>query len=65
MSHKERQGALAHEIEKVIDYFRNEYDLTYADAVGVLSIMVAELCAECHQRMKEESKGDDEGNDSE
>ncbi len=65
MTHKDRQGLLAQELERVIDYFRNEYDLTYADAVGVISILHFELCQECHERQEQGEESTDEECDSE
>jgi hypothetical protein len=42
MSHKDQQAALEHELAKVVNRFRDEYDLTIADAIGVLEVV--KLC---------------------
>ncbi len=53
MSGRNRQEHLAAEIDRVIDYFRKEFDMTYADAIGVMTIMVVDLALECNQRQQE------------
>lgn len=44
MDRAESVRRLADEIDRLIDYFRDEYDITYAAAVGVL-FMKAHLLA--------------------
>ncbi len=34
------------EIEKVVDYFRHEYDISYAETVGVLEVVKIGLVVE-------------------
>lgn len=60
MNHTQKQGCFANEIERVIDYFRKEFDMTYADVIGVLRIISSELEFECHERQHEE-EGTDSG----
>lgn len=38
-----RQNHLGREIRRLIDYHVNEYELTLADAVGVLHVVATEL----------------------
>jgi hypothetical protein len=40
----------ANEIDRLVDRFRSEYDLTYAEAVGVLTMKTHLLCAESAER---------------
>jgi hypothetical protein len=37
-----------HALTKLIDLYRQEYDLTYADAIGVLEMQKFTLCKEAH-----------------
>ncbi len=61
---KSTQLKFADEIERTIDYFRKEFDLTYFDAIGVLTYMATHLSLEVHERADEE-ENDEEENDEE
>lgn len=53
---REGENALQNYIESGLDYIRNEFDLSYAEAIGVLEIIKLNL----HQDLLEISKEDDE-----
>jgi hypothetical protein len=53
-----RQQALATQLAKVLDYFREEFDLTYTDAVGVLEMLKLEIAAEARDLAREEDEED-------
>lgn len=59
MTSREKQSALADRVEKTLEYFREEYDMTYAEVCGVLGILKAGLEYECI-RLGEEAKSDDD-----
>ncbi|MHA2265650.1 MAG: hypothetical protein ACXAEN_24935 [Candidatus Thorarchaeota archaeon] len=42
------QLKFAEEIEKIIDYFRKEFNLTHIEAIGVLSFFAHTLSMEVH-----------------
>jgi len=48
MSGKEQESALREELNKVIDRFRLEYEITYAQTFGVLDIIKYELLREAY-----------------
>lgn len=35
------------ELSKIVDYFRAEFDITYAEAIGCLHILADDLSKEC------------------
>lgn len=45
---------LHHEIERVIERFRYEYELSYAQAVGVLQLMAFDLMREATDMLEDE-----------
>lgn len=44
--HFEQKGDFQNEVENVIDRFRGEYDMSYADLIGVLQIVQMNLFLE-------------------
>lgn len=44
---------LGDELDRLIDRFRNEYDMTYAEAVGVLQMKIHALCREDEESEEE------------
>lgn len=48
------QVKFAIELERLIDYFRKEFNLTYYDAIGVLTHTASRLSIEAHEQDKEE-----------
>lgn len=46
MDSKEQTDHLQRDLELLIDRYRAEYDLTYAQVVGVLQIQIHDLCTE-------------------
>lgn len=59
MTSRERQSALANRLEADLEYFRLEYDMTYAEVCGVLGILKADLELEC-LRMAESERAEDD-----
>lgn len=47
------------ELEKVVDYFRSEFDITYAQAIGSLQIIVFDLYMEARECDDDECVTDD------
>lgn len=41
---------LSNEIDRMIDRFRQEYDMSYAETVGVLQMKIHLLCCEAADR---------------
>ncbi len=46
MSDNETSGKFAEEIERVVEYFRSEFDLSYSEAIGVLEMAKGRLLTE-------------------
>jgi len=57
MTH-ETQNRFADVIEKQIDYFRKEFDLTYYEAIGVLTFMAHKLSDEVFNAANEDEDED-------
>lgn len=53
MSEKEQIDHFANELDKLVERFRKEYEMTYASAVGVLEMKIHLLCAEAEERRDE------------
>lgn len=53
MDAKEQTQQFSDELDKLVNRFRAEYDLTYAVAVGVLQMKIHLLCAEAADREDE------------
>ena len=48
---------LSNEIDKLIDRFRSEYEISYAEVVGVLHMKIHTLCDEAEERGQKEDDG--------
>lgn len=46
MTHKEQTEAFAGELDNLIDRYRQEFDLSYCDVIGILQMKTWLLCAE-------------------
>ena len=44
----------ADEIKRIIDYFSQEFDLTYAEAVGVMHMIIMDIHAESWESEEDE-----------
>lgn len=53
MTEKEQIDHLADELDRLVERFRSEYDLSYAAVVGVLEMKKWLLCAEADERSEE------------
>lgn len=53
MSESEQVKHLGDELDRLVDRFRSEYDMTYASVVGVLHMKAHLLCAEAAEREDE------------
>lgn len=49
----------ANDLERLINRYRDEYDITYAQLVGVLHIQSFMLCREAEERSKPEEDDDE------
>jgi hypothetical protein len=54
MSHKQCVSHFQTELRALIDVYRREYTLSYAETIGVLHIQAAELTAELLENQKED-----------
>lgn len=54
MTEKQQIQALQRDLEKVIQRFRSEFDITYAAAIGVLDMIKMDLHAECPKEGEDE-----------
>lgn len=59
MTSREKESRLANELERVLNYFRDEYEMTYAEVTGVLGILKTSLEMECIRVGEEASEDDD------
>ena len=50
MSEKEQIDHFANELDKLVQRFRSEYEISYAAAVGVLYMKIHLLCAEASEK---------------
>lgn len=46
------------ELDKLIERFRQEYDMSYAEAVGCLELTKADLVRECQESYEEDDSDD-------
>ncbi len=46
MNQKEQINAFAKDVQNIIDRYRQEFDLSYASAIGVLAIIEHEMATE-------------------
>lgn len=49
MDQKEQQRQFSEELDKLIDRFRKEYEISYASVVGSLTIKIHLLCTEAEE----------------
>ncbi len=56
MDHKEQTDAFASELDALVARFCEEFDLTYAMAVGVLHLKAHLLCAEAAKLENEDDR---------
>lgn len=54
MSDREQTKAFANEIDKLVERFRSEYDMTYAQIVGVLHMKSWLMCEEASEQDADE-----------
>jgi hypothetical protein len=54
----ESMERFSNEIRKIIDYYSSEFNITYAEAIGVLQMMIMDMHAESWEAANEE---EDEG----
>lgn len=60
MTHREQESAFADDLNKLIDRYRFEFDLTYAQMVGLLTITSHNLLNEsCDPDTTDESEEED------
>lgn len=65
MTEGEQIDHIANDLDRLIDRYRKEYDMTYASVIGVLHMKIYLLSAEAADRMGEDdTDGDDENNAS-
>lgn len=50
MTDKQQTDSFADELDKLVDRFRSEYDMSYAQVVGVLEMKKWLLCSEAEER---------------
>lgn len=61
MTESEQRDRFCEELDKLVDYYRSEYHISYASLLAALSYKHFELCIEVKTRgMK---NGDDDGSD--
>lgn len=53
MNHTEQITAFADDIDRLVERYRNEFDLTYASVIGVLFMKAHLLCNEAGDREDE------------
>ena len=49
MDEKRQIKAFAEDIERLVDRYRNEFDLSYASVVGTLHMQASTLCLESQE----------------
>ena len=49
MSDKEQAEKFGEELDNLVDRFRDEWDLSYAVVIGLLTVKAQALCAECSE----------------
>lgn len=53
MTEKEQTDHFANEIDRLVDRYRSEYEMSYASVVGVLQMKIHLLCDEASERSDE------------
>lgn len=55
MTDKEQTQQLADELDKLLNRFADEYDLSFASAVGVLQMKIHNLCQQAREESEDET----------
>jgi hypothetical protein len=50
VSDKEQTDHFANDVDKLVERYRSEYEMSYATTVGVLQMKIHLLCAEAAER---------------
>lgn len=50
MTDKQQTDAFANDIDNLVERYRNEFEISYAQLVGVLQMKIHLLCAEAAER---------------
>jgi len=53
MSHNDQTNAFADDLDKLVERYRQEFEITYAQVVGCLQLKIHTLCAEAASRRDE------------
>lgn len=59
MDDKEQVTAFAGDVDRLVDRYRSEFDMTYAAVVGVLFMKAQLLCFEASDRADEDHEEDE------
>lgn len=49
MDHRDQISAFATDLDRLIDRYMDEFDLTYAALIGVLTLKQQQLCTACNR----------------
>lgn len=55
MTRQDQQSAFSSELDRLVERFRQEFDLTYADIAGVLTLKLHCMCQEAYEYEDEEN----------
>lgn len=50
MTEKDQTDHFANDLDKLVDRYRSEYEISYASVVGVLQMKIHLLCSEAEER---------------
>lgn len=53
MTEKEQTDHFADDVDRLVDRYRSEYEMTYASVIGVLQMKIWGMCAEANDREDE------------
>jgi hypothetical protein len=54
MNHQEQITRFINEVDRVVDHYRKEYDLSYADVIGCLELVKFDLIREMERMVSGE-----------
>jgi len=54
MTDKDQIDHFANDVDKLVERYRSEYDLTYAAVIGTLEIKIQQLCREAWDSTEED-----------